>query len=536
MNNEYLCAQCRDALPGYVAGTLALATRAMVDSHLATCAACEREYAQWRSLATLAYQADAQTPPEHALSAAGTWAAIQAGILSESPFTAGALTMDFDQHDAPFDAMTTPPTTRAHAGRTPTRRRVSVVAIAAALLLVAFAATIFAFHPRLGSAPSGSGEHPTPTPTSLATDSPAEVPAGIIYTASAALSPTDAWAVGNGSQRGGAVYVSAISHFDGTQWQIGQHEIFTDSDLRGISMDSATDGWAVGAHTDSSGARKPLLVHYTQGQWVSQTLTNYDDAVLEQVQMFGADDGWAMGGDTANGPFFLHYHQGVWTPTTFAPTPVAAATAYYTPLSQLPPGVSQIDIQQVQFISDSEGWAWGQDHANIMLWRFHNSQWQTVFSIDSTAGASFFGMGVNAANDVWLLGSAPLGNALPAGIKALASKAPLSNGGTPILLHYDGHSWTKPALPDIDAGAPFLAGATWLANYGVINQKQQVTGLLLNQHGHWVATTFAQPVTHVLSATSAPDGSTLVVAANGEESGPQTPQLLRYANGSWSSV
>lgn len=543
MNSEDPCTQCREALPGYVAGTLAPATRQMVASHLVTCDACQREYAQWRALAELAHQADARTPPDNAQHSTATWAAIQSRILAESPFTMtiGALSMDFDQHDASQERVPSPFASPPVTGRSLTRRRVPFVAATAALLLVAFAAALFALHPRLGSTtsgstPPGSDKHPslTATPTPATTGVPVGGLQDAGYSASDILSPTDAWAIGNGTEKAGSVYASTIKHFDGHQWQ--DEAIFANSSLHGISMDSADDGWAVGEYTgDTGGTRMPLLVHYTrQGGWITQKLT-MPDAVLEQVQMLGLDDGWATGGDVANGPIVLHYQHGVWTPTPFAPTAIAAATASYAPLSAVPPGVSQILIQQAQFLSDTEGWAWGQDHTDNVLWHYHNGQWQTSLRYPSASTANFFGLGINSATDVWVLGSAGLGAAFSAKNTTFASEQPRSSGGgTPVLLHYDGHAWAiMPA--DISAGGPFLAGAIWLASYGSVNQRQRVLGLLLNQGGHWSVTTFAQPVTHVLSATNAPDGSTLVVAALGEESGPQTLQLLRYVNGTWSS-
>ncbi|MGZ6307965.1 MAG: RNA polymerase sigma factor [Ktedonobacterales bacterium] len=110
-----------------------------------------------------------------------------------------------------------------------------------------------------------------------------------------------------------------------------------------------------------------------------------------------------------------------------------------------------------------------------------------------------------------------------------------SSGGPFVLLHFDGHAWARmPA--DSSAGAPFLDGGTWLAQYGTVNRQELVVGLLLNQGGHWSTTTFPQPVNNVLSARKAPDGSTLVVAATGDTPDTQTLQLLRYANGTWSNV
>ncbi|MGZ3677102.1 MAG: anti-sigma factor family protein, partial [Ktedonobacterales bacterium] len=73
MNSEFTCGQCRDALPDYVADTLAHTVRPLVERHLDGCDACQHEYAQWRTLADLTHQADAQTPEASVQSTASTW-------------------------------------------------------------------------------------------------------------------------------------------------------------------------------------------------------------------------------------------------------------------------------------------------------------------------------------------------------------------------------------------------------------------------------------------------------------------------------
>ncbi len=444
--------------------------------------------------------------------------------------------MDFNQHDSISDSDAVP-TTSTNSRQTRVHRRVPLVAAAAALLLVLLAAAIFGLRPH---GVKGIGGHPSPTSVPTATIDTTS----LTYTASDILSPTNAWAVGYSIEGGNT---SAISHFDGNKWQVLRGAVFTDSQLNGISMDSADDGWAVGVHyifqnnTNSPPTlidTKPLLVHYTQGHWVPQIL-DMPNTSLFQVQMFGPDDGWATGKVISTGPLFLHYQHGVWASTTFAPT-AAATDASFVPQSILPPGESYTIATQVHFLSDTEGWALGQDKTSTaVLWHFHNGKWQTVFHVDDAIRPApmFLGLGVNSATDVWVLSMGSVNTASAGGGQLLSSERPLSNGGlSPTLLHYDGHTWTS-MQADIAAGAPFLEGATWLARYDSVNNQQlMVVGLLLNQSGRWTATIFPQPVANVFSATVAPDGSTLVVATYGNVGGPpQTLHLLRYAGGKWSN-
>jgi Putative zinc-finger len=541
VKSEFTCAQCRDALPGYVAGTLARTERLLVEGHLAACDACLQDYAQWRTLADLAHQADAQTPEASAQNVTGTWAAIQARILAESPVSIGVRSVNDSEHDSSPSSGTARAVSPPPARPALRHRHVPMgaTATAAALLLVALAVGLFAYHPRGGSA---TVVHGVRTPTPLPTQTPDLGIMDVFYWGSDALSPTDAWAVGYGHEnRDYSITMGVISHFDGKQWQVDKNATFEDSTLFGISMDSATDGWAVGSHTvdRQSGAVVPFLAHYTQGQWVTQTL-NLPNISLRQVQMFGPDAGWATGGDN-NGPVFLHFQHGVWTPTMFAPT-LAALTqaasthaasplAYYAPQSPRA-GRPKVAVAQAQFLSDTEGWATGIDQTGVAVWQFHNGQWQTVLHFVTEPGAAFLGLGVNSNTDVWVLGTAGVGTAFSSAKLTFHPLSTLSSGPL-VLLHFDGHAWVRVPV-DTAANVPFLDGATWMANYGAVDQQQMITGLLVNQSGHWSGTTFPQPVNSVLNAHKAPDGSTLVVAVTDEFT--KTLHLLRYANGQWSNV
>lgn len=541
MKSEFTCAQCRDALPDYVAGTPVYTIHIAVERHLVTCGACQHEYAQWRALANLANEADAQTPLASTQSESSTWAAIQARILAEPPFTAEVQSVNLRGHGSPWTQKTSPDVSPLPTRPTSGYRRVPMGATAtvAALLLVTLAVALFAFHSRGGSATLMPGVR---TPTPFPTQTPDLGIMDVSYWGSDALSPTDAWAVGFGHENHDySITSGVISTFDGKQWQIDKSAVFEDSTLYGISMDSATDGWAVGSHTvdRNSGAIVPFLAHYTQGHWVTQTL-NLPNITLRQVQMFGADAGWATGGDS-NGPVFLHFQHGVWTPTSFAPTQAAltqaASThavsplAYYAPQSPLA-GRPKVAVAQAQFLSDTEGWAAGIDQTGVAVWQFHNGQWQTALHLAAQPGAAFLGLGANANTDVWVLGTAGVGEAFSQAKLAFHPLSTLSSSAS-VLLHFDGHAWVRVPV-DAAANVPFLDGATWMVKYGAANQQQLITGLLLNQDGHWSGAAFPEPVNSVISARKTADGSTLAIAVTDDFT--KTLHLLRYTGGTWSSV
>ena len=122
------------------------------------------------------------------------------------------------------------------------------------------------------------------------------------------LSATDGWATG----------VDTILHYDGKQWSVFQHV----QGVYGISMGSASDGWAIGFINDTTNQTKDSNVvwHYNGSRWVQGSLpstVNYD-AQLLGISMDSPTDGWAVGyGNGAKGiaryALYLHYTRGLWT-------------------------------------------------------------------------------------------------------------------------------------------------------------------------------------------------------------------------------
>jgi hypothetical protein len=77
------------------------------------------------------------------------------------------------------------------------------------------------------------------------------------------VSDTNAWAVGDYTVNGSTRQAALILHWNGTRWTQQPNPGGTsDSFLNGISMVSATDGWAVGS--DSTGA---LILHWNGTTW-----------------------------------------------------------------------------------------------------------------------------------------------------------------------------------------------------------------------------------------------------------------------------
>jgi hypothetical protein len=107
----------------------------------------------------------------------------------------------------------------------------------------------------------------------------------------AAVSPTDAWAVGTADFR------SVIEHFTGTAWSITPNPQPGASDrLNAVAATSATDAWAVGASGDGNGGEHGLVEHWNGTAWsVVPSPVKSSNDVLNSVSARSATDVWAVG-------------------------------------------------------------------------------------------------------------------------------------------------------------------------------------------------------------------------------------------------
>ena len=116
-----------------------------------------------------------------------------------------------------------------------------------------------------------------------------------------ALSAGNIWVVGETCNR---AVTPVIEHFDGTAWhQVAQPVSTYDSFLISVSADSPTDIWAVGGQT---GGTPPVLIeHYDGTRWAEvpnpalpANLTY--NGWLRSVAALGAGDVWVAGAAVAN--------------------------------------------------------------------------------------------------------------------------------------------------------------------------------------------------------------------------------------------
>ncbi|HEX8033162.1 MAG TPA: zf-HC2 domain-containing protein [Ktedonobacterales bacterium] len=199
----------------------------------------------------------------------------------------------------------------------------------------------------------------------------------------------------------------------------GNHVLSTDVELRGVSMVTATDGWAVG-DDDPVGKQTAMLLHYTGVRWEQVALpAGLDSTVsLNSISMISTSEGWAVGStwpETGANTgrqraVLLHYTGGAW---------------------KVVPNSFPIGLTGVFMRTASDGWIASGDANGGLLLHYDGASWRQVtasaligFSINSVAPVS--------ASDVWITAVGPAVN----GMRTASS-----------ILHFDGHTWAAAALP-----------------------------------------------------------------------------------------
>jgi hypothetical protein len=268
-----------------------------------------------------------------------------------------------------------------HLGRSSSRVwAMGFSATAAAVILVVVAVTLFSSR---GRAPALAGVTHNASATATAQWRAHMGALGPIYTISMD-SPTDGWAIGDASTQNanGAQQVTAAAfyHYDGSEWRLSQtvqdFSIFG-RDNATLTMFSPTDGWAVDGSANS-------ILHYDGSTWRAVHITPAGNAQIAQllaVDMVSPTEGWAaakLGSDSPQGNLsFLRFDGQQWN---------------VEPGSISMPGVdlNTVSIQGISALPDGEVWAIGE---------------VIPFLTPNTSTSSQVGFIVHRTHGVWHLAS-----------------------------------------------------------------------------------------------------------------------------------
>jgi hypothetical protein len=465
---------------------------AALDEHLAGCTHCREELAMHDAVDAALRQAFA-APPDARLP------------LSRAEI-AGLLTRASER-------------TGLHAQRggvaegRPKRRRwlAGLPAVAAVVLLAVLAQALFAWHH------SSSRGRVARRPL---------LPANLELKSLSIVSPTEGWAVGNTTPHPNphnADFLDTepvILHYLNGVWSVVPNPARVRSYgvsviLTSVSMDSSTDGWAVG-HTVYltanpgvvvDGAMNGVILHYTGGQWtVAEDNLAYAPT---SVLMRAADDGWIV--SDVNG-MVLHYDGRAWTPMRI---PLSSAL-----VPEAATGVKGVKGGDVWVAATDYGGSAGSggydgDAPEVVL-RYDGRTWTRESLPDPRARITSLAMTSPTAG--WAVGVLPRATSGSGGGDA-------TKPDNALILRYRDGTWEEQArFPGpVDTFTSFNGIAMVSASEG----WAVGTGGLIVQYSSGVWTRLASPTSQTLQSIA------MVSAAEGWAVGDRGT-ILRYAEGNWS--
>ena len=258
-----------------------------------------------------------------------------------------------------------------------------------------------------------------------------------------------------------------------------------DSLFTGVSMASASDGWAVGNFSNAQAVDKPLAEHWDGHAWritaVPPLPRGAASGVLSGVDEVGPTNAWAAGSQnlTAGGTRTLIEQ---FTGTSWAVVP--------SPDPFTGPGAED-ELNAVGGVSASDLWAVGFDfEGNIaqgLFAHFNGTTWQAAPPLTASGIPDFVSVSAVSSKDVWAVGTA------------------LGVNDSTLAAHWDGQSWQVVTTPCLN-GAKIvlqenacrqsnneLTGVTavatnnvWASGYELENSNSRVPYVL-----HWDGTTWS---------------------------------------------
>lgn len=267
----------------------------------------------------------------------------------------------------------------------------------------------------------------------------------------AAISPSDAWAVGSYciahcSFTQPQTYRSMILHWNGARWaRVASPNPGTFDQLAGVAAVSATDIWAAGIYSSKAGT-EPLVLHWNGSAWrrVTVTAAGPDVFNVNAVSASGSDDVWIAADADANRNFVLHWNGQTWSRMNVAS-----------------PGMFDI-LAGISARSPTDVWAVGnycasgcrggsaQDRGIALHW--NGTKWRVVAVRIKNAG--FNSVNALSRSDIWVTGDRPIGR----------------NAFTPMIAHWNGKFWSwvqdKSATPNRLAFSSAANG--WAAGFGPV--------------------------------------------------------------------
>jgi hypothetical protein len=345
----------------------------------------------------------------------------------------------------------------------------------------------------------------------------------------AATSASNAWAVGN--QPGDPAAQTLIERWDGTAWCVvaspdpsGSAE---PSGLQSVAATSATNAWAVGDYTNSSGTWT-LILRWNGTSWTQVPSPNpsggdLDANYLSSVTATSATNAWAVGEYAASAgsqTLILHWDGTTWTQVT-SPNPGSGET-----------------LSAVAATSASRAWTVGHysNPGETLAIRWNGTAWKHIASPNPETGNSYSnslsGVAATSASSAWAVGEGESGSQVQN-----------------FVLRWNGAAWTQVPSPQpgtgSDGNALYAVAATsasnaWAVGYSATGPVAQDTMILRWNGTAWTQVASPSPggtapydTLYAVAATSAANAW----AVGTYNSGTTAGTLILHWNGTtWKQV
>jgi hypothetical protein len=218
----------------------------------------------------------------------------------------------------------------------------------------------------------------------------------------AAISATNAWAVGWYENDEQSALLPIISHWDGTSWSLAPSIPAISMITTAITTRSATDIWVVG---HDPGETSSIALHFNGQQWSNTSATGFSSSqvIIRGVAAPASNNAWMVGSFTPAvvgaylQPLALHWNGTTWSMVT-VPNPSPYTNQLFA----------------VASISTTDVWAVGQENTpdglnlHTLVEHWNGKQWAIVASPNLPAtGTAFDGLlGITASGptSLWAVG------------------------------------------------------------------------------------------------------------------------------------
>jgi hypothetical protein len=250
----------------------------------------------------------------------------------------------------------------------------------------------------------------------------------------AAISTSDVWAVGSGSDSTGNS-LTLTEHWNGSTWNVvaSPNVGSSGNSLTGVTAISASNIWAVGSYVNSStNVGQTLIEHWNGSTWrvVPSPNTSANFNALSDIKAVSTNDIWAIGHTgppvafVTHNPLIEHWNGSTWRVVS-------------NPASQL-----NGDLRGVSIVSANNIWAVGGylpsggNNFQTLTEHWNGTKWSIVPGSDITGNNDYFeDVSAISASNIWAVGGSQANN---------------YQSSMTLIEHWNGTQWSIVTSPNPD--------------------------------------------------------------------------------------